>query len=66
MKKFLAIALIAASLTSCGGGKTEETPANDSAALAPVEAPAMDSAAAPAVDTAKAADTTKPAAAPTK
>ena len=32
MKKFLAIALIAASLTSCGGGKTEETPAADTTA----------------------------------
>jgi len=52
MKKFLAIALIAASLTSCGGGKTEETPATDSAAVAPVEAPAMDSAATPAMDSA--------------
>ncbi len=40
MKKFLAIAMIAATLTSCGGGeKTEETPATDST-MAPVEAPA--------------------------
>jgi len=39
MKKFLAIALIAASLTSCGGGKTEETPAADSNAVK-VETPA--------------------------
>ncbi len=55
MKKFLAIALIAATLTSCGGGKTEEAaPATDTAAVvAPVETPA------PAVvDTAKVADTT--------
>ena len=64
MKKFLAIALIAASLTSCGGGKTEETPATDSAAVAPVDtaaavAPVADSAAAPATDSAAA-----PAAAP--
>jgi len=42
MKKFLAIAMIAATLTSCGGGETkEETPATDSAAtVAPVETPA--------------------------
>jgi hypothetical protein len=59
MKKFLAIALIAASLTSCGGGKTEEAPAADTTAtVAPV-----DTAAAPAaVDTTKAADTTAAAA----
>ncbi len=64
MKKFLAIAVIAATLTSCGGGKTEEAPATDSAAVAPVEAPATtDSAAAPATtDSAAApvaADSTK-------
>ena len=62
MKKFLAIALIAASLTSCGGGKTEEAPATDSTTVAPAPADSMP--AAPAVDTAKAADTTKQAAAP--
>ena len=60
MKKFLAIALIAATLTSCGGGKTEEAaPATDTAAVvAPVETPA------PAVvdTTVKAADTTATAA----
>ena len=55
MKKFLAIAMIAATLTSCGGGETkEETPATDSAAtVAPVETPApaaMDSMAKPAMD----------------
>lgn len=53
MKKFLAIAMIAASLTACGGGeKTEETPAADST-VAPTEtpaAPAADSNAAPAAD----------------
>jgi len=63
MKKFLAIAMIAATLTSCGGGETkEETPAADTAAVAPVETPApatVDTAA--KVDTAAAAtaDTTK-------
>jgi PBP1b-binding outer membrane lipoprotein LpoB len=58
MKKFLAIALIAASLTSCGGGKTEETPATDSAAVTvdtTAAAPAVDTTAAPAVDTTAAA-----------
>lgn len=54
MKKFLAIAMIAASLTACGGGeKTEETPAADST-VAPTEtpaAPAVDSAAPAAADT---------------
>jgi hypothetical protein len=62
MKKFLAIAMIAATLTSCGGGeKTEETPAADTTATAPVETPAVDTtAAAPADTTATvAADTTK-------
>jgi hypothetical protein len=65
MKKFLAIAMIAATLTSCGGGETkEETPAADTAAVAPVETPApaatdsmakpaMDSMAKPAMDSAK-------------
>ena len=55
MKKFLAIAMIAATLTSCGGGeKTEETPATDS--VAPVETPApaaTDSMAPAATDSAK-------------
>ncbi len=56
MKKFLAIAMIAATLTSCGGGETkEETPATDSAAVAPTETPApapaaTDSMAKPATD----------------
>jgi len=65
MKKFLAIAMIAATLTSCGGGETkEETPATDSAAtVAPVETPApaaTDSMAKPADSMATpAADTTK-------
>ena len=50
MKKFFAIAMIAAALTSCGGGetKTEETTADTTAVT--TEAPA--------------ADTTAPAAAP--
>ena len=63
MKKFLAIALIAASLTSCGGGKTEETPATDSAAVTvdtTVAAPAVDTAAA-TVDTTAAAPAAAPA-----
>ena len=63
MKKFLAIAVIAATLTSCGGGKTEEAPATDSAAVAPVEAPATADTTAPATtDSAAApvaADSTK-------
>jgi len=62
MKKFLAIAMIAATLTSCGGGETKEEATTDTAAVAPVETPApatMDTAA--KVDTAAAAtaDTTK-------
>jgi PBP1b-binding outer membrane lipoprotein LpoB len=64
MKKFLAIALIAASLTSCGGGKTEETPATDSAAVTvdtTVAAPAVDTAAAVTVDTTAAAPAAAPA-----
>jgi hypothetical protein len=63
MKKFLAIAMIAATLTSCGGGETKEEATTDSAALAPVEtpAPAADSMAKPAMDSmaTPAADTTK-------
>ncbi len=58
MKKFLAIAMIAASLTACGGGdKTEETPAADSTV-----APATETPAAPAADStvAPAADSTAP------
>ncbi len=61
MKKFLAIALIAASLTSCGGGKTEETPATDTAAVT-----VDTTAAAPAVDTAAAKVDTAAAATPAK
>jgi len=65
MKKFLAIAMIAATLTSCGGGETKEEPKTDSATVAPVETPApapaadsmakpaMDSMAKPAMDSAK-------------
>ena len=62
MKKFLAIALIAASLTSCGGGKTEETPATDSAAVTvdtTAAAPAAVDTAAAKVDTAAAATPAK-------
>lgn len=64
MKKFLAIAMIAASLTSCGGGESKEEAPADTAAVAPVEAPATvdtTAAAAPADTTAPApaADTTK-------
>jgi hypothetical protein len=40
MKKFLAIAMIAATLTSCGGGETKEEPKTDSSMVAPVETPA--------------------------
>jgi len=53
MKKFLAIAMIAATLTSCGGGETKEEPKTDSSMVAPVETPApapMDSMAKPAMD----------------
>ena len=60
MKKFLAIALIAASLTSCGGGKTEEAPAADTTATvapadttAPAAPAATDSTAKPAAETKK-------------
>lgn len=64
MKKFLAIAMIAATLTSCGGGETKEEPKADSTMVAPVETPApaatdsmakpaTDSMATPAVDSAK-------------
>jgi len=63
MKKFLAIAMIAATLTSCGGGETKEEATTDSAAVAPVETPApaaTDSMAKPADSMATpAADTTK-------
>ena len=65
MKKFLAIAMIAATLTSCGGGETKEEATTDTAAtVAPVETPATvdTTAAAPVDTTAKvAADTTKAA-----
>ncbi len=53
MKKFLAIAVIAATLTSCGGSKTEETPAVDSTATV-----AADTTVAAPADTTAAADTT--------
>lgn len=60
MKKFLAIAMIAATLTSCGGGETKEEATVDSPAVAPVETPAPVDTAAAKVDTAAAAaDTTK-------
>ena len=52
MKKFFAIAFIAATLVACNGGG-EATPAADSTAT-----PAVDTTAAPAVDTTAAADTT--------
>jgi len=64
MKKFFAIAFIAASLVACnGGGKTEEAPAADSTA-AVTEAPAAPAAdttavAAPAADTTAAAPAAK-------
>ena len=57
MKKFLAIAVIAATLTSCGGGKTEEAAPVDSTTVAPAP---VDTTVAPVVDSAAAAaDTTK-------
>lgn len=59
MKKFLAIAMIAATLTSCGGGETKEEAPVDSTAVAPMETPAPDTSVAAPVDTAKVADTTK-------
>ena len=63
MKKFLAIAMIAATLTSCGGGETKEEPKADSTMVAPVETPApaaTDSMVKPADSMVKtAADTTK-------
>lgn len=61
MKKFFAIAFIAATLVACNGGG-EATPAADTTA-----APAVDTTAAATVDTtAAAADTTAPAAEPAK
>jgi hypothetical protein len=60
MKKFLAIAMIAATLTSCGGGETKEETTTDSAAtVAPVETPAptTDSMPAPAADSTAKVDT---------
>lgn len=64
MKKFLAIALIAASFTACNEGekKAEETtPAADTTAVVAPAPAAADTTAKPAVDTAAkpAADTTK-------
>lgn len=59
MKKFLAIAMIAATLTSCGGGESHEEATTDTTTVAPVETPApatVDTAA--KVDTAAAAATT--------
>jgi hypothetical protein len=56
MKKFLAIAMIAATLTSCGGGDSKDGEATDTTTtVAPVETPApVDTAAmAPADTTAK-------------
>ena len=58
MKKFLAIAVIAATLTSCGGGKTEEVaPVDTTTVAAPADtttvAPAADTTVAPAADSAK-------------
>ena len=38
MKKFFAIAFIAATLVACGGGET--TPASDAGTVTPTEAPA--------------------------
>ena len=62
MKKFLAIAMIAATLTSCGGGETkEETPAADTTAVAPAPAETT----APAADTTAKVDTAAKAAADT-
>ena len=64
MKKFLAIAMIAATLTSCGGGETKEGETTDTTTVAPMETPApVDTAAAAPVDTTAkvAADTTKAA-----
>lgn len=60
MKKFFAIAFIAATLVACNGGG-EATPAADTTA-----APAVDTTAAATVDTTAAADTTAPAAEPAK
>ncbi|MBM3159063.1 MAG: hypothetical protein ACKO33_07590 [Bacteroidota bacterium] len=59
MKKFFAIAFIAATLVACNGGG-EATPAADTTAAA------VDTTAAAAVDTTAAADTTAPAAEPAK
>jgi hypothetical protein len=63
MKKFLAIAMIAATLTSCGGGESKEGEATDTTTVAPAtETPAtVDTTAAATADTTAkvAADTTK-------
>lgn len=66
MKKFLAIALVATALTSCGGGEAKEEATADTTAAPAVEATVDTAAAAAAavVDTAAAAaaaavDTTK-------
>ncbi|MBM3412725.1 MAG: hypothetical protein FJY19_05025 [Bacteroidetes bacterium] len=60
MKKFFAIAFIAATLVACNGGG-EATPAADTTAAAPA-----DTTAAAPVDSTAAADTTAPAAEPAK
>lgn len=56
MKKFFAIAMIAASLTACGGGetKTEETPVDSAAAAVVDSAAAVVDTAAKVVDSAAA------------
>ena len=61
MKKFLAIAMIAATLTSCGGGETKEGEATDTTTVAPETTTPIDTAAKAPVDTAAKApvDTTK-------
>ncbi len=61
MKKFFAIAFIAASLVACGGGEEKPVEGTDTTTVAPEPTPEP----APAPDTTKVADTTKaPAAAP--
>ncbi len=63
MKKFLAIAMIAATLTSCGGAETKEETTDTTATVAPMETAPVDTAATAPVDTAAkvAVDTTKAA-----
>jgi ABC-type uncharacterized transport system auxiliary subunit len=57
MKKFLAIAMIAATLTSCGGAETKEEATTDSPAVEATTTPAVDTPATTTVDT----PATKPA-----